>query len=155
MFFGHGANESPTDTVDTNWTTELETGIESLDKEHAKYFDFVNDLLTTAANAESSVSGVVDKIDFLIRYAMEHFSTEQNLMKQEAYDGYQPHFEEHMHFLKHVGSLRNQIRDNGSNDKLMREVRFYTLEWFVEHIQSSDVKFVEFLKQNPARSVNF
>lgn len=155
MLRSHTASSPATEIVQTGWTQDIETGIEILDSQHARYFEFVNDFLSAAANADSSTSDLVERLDFLIRYAMEHFSSEQNIMKQEGYPGYQEHFEEHMKFLKHVGALRNQVNEDGPNDKLIREVRFYTLEWFVEHIQSIDMKVVEFLRQNSAESVSF
>ena len=155
MLFRHAENDSVPEITDSGWSKELETGNAEVDNQHARYFEFVNDLLATATNAVSTNSELVEKLDFLIRYAMEHFSTEQNIMKKEGYPDYQEHFEEHMNFLKNVGSLRNQISDDGHNDRLMREVRFFTLDWFVKHIQSSDMEVVEFLKQNSVKSVNF
>lgn len=155
MLFRYSENDPATEIAQTGWSKALETGIEIIDSQHARYFEFVNDLLATASNTHSTNSELIERLDFLIRYAMEHFSTEQNIMKKEGYPHYQQHFEEHMKFLQHVGALRNQISEDGHNEKLIREVRFFTLDWFVKHIQTADMKVVEFLKQNSAKQIDF
>ncbi len=153
MVFGTLKDDLGTAIEETGWTDGIETGEDVLDGQHRKYFNFVNDYLGTATtrNYERQDHDLVDRMDFLIGYAMEHFATEQKIMKQAGYPRFQEHFEEHMYFLKHVESLRKAIKEVGNNDGLTREVRFYTLEWFVQHILSSDMKMVEFLKQTSTR----
>lgn len=157
-----GIGYMPTDLAleieETGWSQRIETGIEALDAQHRQYFDLVNDYLSAAATMTADSDRISDlgkKLDYLRRYAIEHFATEQKIMKDAGYEGYQAHFEEHMYFLRHVGALHKQLCDEGHNDKLAREVYFYTLEWFTTHIQSADMKVVDFLKQDsvPAKAM--
>lgn len=148
MYFGSSADESITGVANTGWSSDMESGIDELDREHRLYFDFVNDLLISATRPGYTRQGLIDTIDFLIRHAMEHFATEQKVMKQTGYDDYQQHCREHLYFLNTVGSLRKRVSSEGNHDSLMREVRFFALEWFVDHVRSSDMKFIEFLKKN-------
>lgn len=151
MGFGYSITDLATEIEETGWTEKIETGVEVLDSQHRQYFDLVNNYLAVAkktATYDDRDSELFERLGFLRRYAMEHFATEQKIMKETNYPGYQQHIEEHKYFLGHVGALHKQINDEGSNDKVTREVYYYTLEWFISHIQFTDMKMVEFLKQN-------
>ena len=155
MGLGYLATGLATEIEETGWSQKIETGIEVLDAQHRQYFDLVNDYLATAAKATTDTdknSELARRLDFLRRYAVDHFATEQKIMKEAGYEGYQAHFGEHMYFLQHVGALYKQLCDEGHSDKLSREVYYYALEWFIAHIQSADMKVVEFLKENSDRA---
>ena len=151
MGFGYSTIDLATEIEETGWSQKIETGLEVLDDQHRRYFSLVNDYLATAAKAathDNRDAELVERLDFLRRYAIEHFATEQKIMKDAGYRDYQQHLEEHKYFLMHVGALYKQTCNEGQSDKLTREVYYYTLEWFIGHIQFTDMKMVEFLKQN-------
>ena len=135
------------------WSTDLETGIGVVDGQHRQYFNLLNDYLKKATE---NVSGsertfdLLEKFKFLYEYADEHFSTEEAIMKKAGYPDYESHREEHLHFLKHVEDLYSQMKTNGINSSLGREVNYYIIEWFVEHIRFTDKKMATFLKEKPA-----
>ena len=150
MGFGYSTTDLATEIEETGWSQKIETGIDIVDDQHRQYFDLVNNYLATAAKitTDDKNSELVERLDFLRRYAITHLTTEQKMMKEAGYPDYQPHFEEHKYFLKHVGALYKKISNEGHNDKLTREVYYYTLEWFIGHIQFTDMKMVAFLKQS-------
>jgi hemerythrin len=43
------------------------------------------------------------------------------------------------------------MKTKGFSPELAREVNYYTVEWFVEHIRVTDMKLVEFLNQLSAK----
>jgi hemerythrin len=147
------ASAMNTEFFELNWTKDLETGIEVLDAQHKKYFDLLSNYLAKAAKVSKTstntekVSDLAETLDFLRDYAEEHFSTEEAVMKEAAYMDYEQHREEHLYFLKHVEELYNEMKTKGYSLKLAVEVDYYTAEWFVAHIRSSDMKLVQFLKQ--------
>ena len=147
------ASAMNTEFFELNWTKDLETGIEVLDAQHKKYFDLLSNYIAkatkvskTSTNTEK-VSDLAETLDFLRDYAEEHFSTEETVMKEAAYMDYEQHREEHQYFLKHVEELYNEMKTKGYSLKLAVEVDYYTAEWFVAHIRSSDMKLVQFLEQ--------
>lgn len=151
MGFGFSINDLAIEIEETGWSRKIETGVEVLDDQHRQYFSLVNDYLTTAAKVttnDKKHKELVERLNFLRRYAIEHFETEQKIMEETGYPGYQQHLKEHEYFMMHVGELYQQTCDKQQSDKLTREVYFYTLEWFIGHIQFTDMKMVEFLKQN-------
>jgi hemerythrin len=140
-----------TEISETGWTPRIETGIRLLDDQHRHYFGLVNECLSMTGNASANKQVSPDKLSerlgFLRRYAVEHFATEQRIMKEAAYPDYQEHFDEHMFFLQRIGDLDKQLHEEGFSDKLARELQFQALEWFIGHIQRADMKLVEFLDQ--------
>ena len=141
-----------TEIEETGWTQRIETGIGVLDDQHRRYFSLVNECLSLTGKVYSkkqvSPDQLSERLRFLRLYAIEHFATEQRIMKEADYPGYQAHFDEHMFFLKRVGDLDKQLREDGFSNKLARELQFQILEWFIRHIQTEDMDVVGFLQQN-------
>jgi hemerythrin len=143
---------------ETEWTQSIETGIETLDDQHRHYFSLVNECLSLTGNASSnkqvSPEKLSERLGFLRRYAVEHFATEQRIMKEANYPGFQTHFDEHMYFLQRVGELDKQLREDGFSNMLARELQFQILEWFIRHIQTEDMEVAEFLRQGEGSEAN-
>jgi len=134
----------------TSWAKELETGIGVLDAQHKQYFHLLNNYLEKAAVPTSTPEKILDlaeTFNFLRQYAREHFSTEELLMTKTEYSGYQSHQAQHEYFLQRVESLYEQMRKVGFSPDLAREVNYYTIEWFTDHIRDIDVKLADFLKK--------
>ena len=151
MGFGYLNNDLVTEIAETGWSEKIETGVETLDEQHRQYFGFVNDYLAAAGKSTTNNdrhSELVEKLNFLRRYATGHFATEQQLMKEKKDPNYQQHLAEHKIFLVNVGALCKQLSDEGQSDKLTREVYYYALEWFINHIQITDMKCAAHLKQS-------
>ena len=138
------------DFIDTGWSKDLETGIEVLDEQHHKYFDLLGDHLAKVAESSTTTEKLLDiaeTFNFLRQYAKEHFSTEEEVMQKSGYPDSELHIEEHQYFLKHVEELYDLMRTQGYSPKLAREINYYTIEWFIEHIRITDMKLVNFLEQ--------
>ncbi len=130
------------------WTAELETGIEILDEQHRHYIDLLNIYLKKAtedSKDDEKIHQLTESLDFLRQYAKEHFSTEESVMKSAEYPDFSQHLEEHLYFLKHVGALYKEMQEEGFSPRLSREVNYYIIEWFLEHILESDMQLVQFL----------
>jgi hemerythrin len=135
------------------WTKDLETGIEVLDEQHHRYFDLLDNYFKKASEISTGPEEILDlaeKFNFLRQYAEEHFDTEDTIMKNAKFPDYERHHDEHLHFLEHVNELYENMKTKGFSPELAREVNYYTVEWFIEHIRVTDMKLVEFLNQQSA-----
>lgn len=136
------------------WATDLESGIDVMDAQHRNYFRLVNDFLQKASESSSTPRRDLDLAEtfkFLRRYAVEHFVTEQEIMERAQYPDFERHEEEHLYFLNHVAELYQQLKTRGYSPQLAREVHYYTIEWFIKHIRSTDKKLVMFLNEESAK----
>jgi len=139
------------------WTPDLESGVDVLDAQHRRYFELVNAFLQRASRTPSTpetVSDLAETFNFLRQYAVEHFSTEQEIMRRANYPDFELHEKQHLYFLKHVEELYQQMKSKGYSAALAREVNYYTIEWFIRHIRVTDMKLVKFLKEESARDKN-
>lgn len=144
--------ESQVETVE--WTADLESGIDVLDAQHRRYFDLLNDFLLKASGSSSTSANNHDlakTFNFLREYAVEHFSTEHEVMEESEYPDFEFHEKQHLYFLNHVQELYQRLKTSGYSPELEREVKYYTIEWFVMHIRSTDMKLVKFLKEKSAK----
>jgi hemerythrin len=136
------------------WDTSLETGIEVVDEQHRQYFVLLNNYLEKAS--ESPLDGdeffdLLEKLDFLRQYAREHFATEELLMQEAGFPGYDTHRWEHQYFEHHVGELCEKLKADGFSLELAHDVNYYIIEWFVEHIRQVDMELVGFLHDRAGR----
>lgn len=140
------------------WTADLEVGIENLDHQHKKYFELLNDYLGRAALVAGETDQIFELAEtllFLKNYAAEHFADEEQVMTETHYPELDSHRREHEHFLRHVQELHDAMRKDGFSPSLAREVHYYTAEWFVEHIQLTDMEFAQYLKKTSTDDPGF
>lgn len=131
------------------WSDQLETGVDILDQQHSRYIELLNDYLGKAAgfiDDERKARQLVESFEFLRAYAEEHFSAEESIMIETAFPDFATHREEHQRFITHVDELARQMENTGFSAALAREVNFYAIEWFIDHILDSDMKLAKFLK---------
>ena len=141
-----------TEVGSVEWSIDLETGIETVDEQHRQYFNLLNHYLAKATENTSDSEQAFDlleKFKFLYEYAEEHFSSEEAIMKEAGYPGYESHRQAHLYFLEHLEELYARMKTQGFSMSLGREVNYYIIEWFVEHIRRTDKKLAAFLKAKP------
>ena len=143
-----GQTSSEVDGI--GWTKELETGIAILDEQHRRYIKLLNDYLAQATDntmaTEVKIIRLTESLSFLRQFAKEHFLTEDTIMKDAEYPDLEEHQEEHSFFLSHVEQLCKNLETNGFTPKLSREVNYYIVKWFIEHILVLDMQLVDYLK---------
>jgi hemerythrin len=130
------------------WNKELETGIDLIDKQHRRYVSLLSDYFVKVSKyteTDEKIDQLTESFDFLRNYTEEHFATEESIMRDADYPDYYAHQDEHLYFLRHIGDLYHEMKTEGFSTGLSREVDFYTVEWFIEHILLADMRLVEFI----------
>ena len=68
------------------WSSQFETGIDLIDSQHKALFEAVNSL--EASFSIGNINNAAKKsLDFLEKYTIEHFQTEERFMRDAAYPG--------------------------------------------------------------------
>ena len=122
-----------------NWSEHFVTGIEIIDSQHLGLVKMINDSAPVLARAYKHYPVHADKLlDQLTDYAVFHFETEGDLIRQYAIDPRhaQNHFQVHKEFAASVAAMRT-LYQGGKNLTGGSLLGFLT-NWLVLHILGED-----------------
>lgn len=126
------------------WKKEYSVEIPEIDAQHRQLVAILEDLNRAMRKAEGhKVLEVI--LDRLQQYATEHFATEERLFKKYRYPEEEDHKREHDEFLIKLAACRKAAFRNGklSSTELMQLIE----QWFVDHMQTTDYRYVPFFQE--------
>jgi hemerythrin-like metal-binding protein len=125
------------------WGPKLEIGIGIIDSQHKRLVDLINKL-DEATKEGRAVEAVGETLKGLIDYTHTHFSTEQELLKENNYEDYTLHCREHRIFTDQIEIYQDRL--NAGSLNLSGNVMSYMRGWLLTHIGSSDRAYTRTLK---------
>jgi hemerythrin len=129
------------------WTADLAVGVELVDRQHQELFSRFHDLLEACSQPKGK-GHVIDLLNFLSAYVIEHFQAEEQLMRQHSYPDYENHRAQHQQFARKLDSLHQDIDRDGATVSLVINTNQAVLRWLIEHIKRVDSKLGLFLKSS-------
>jgi hemerythrin len=131
------------------WSARLAVGVPVLDGQHQELFRRIAALLESMA-AGRGRAHLMDTLDFLDTYVVEHFTAETSMMRKAGYPHLQSHLGAHAHFVAEMRRIRLQIdRDEIETRTVVRAGALFC-DWLREHIATSDRDFGTFLTERAA-----
>ncbi len=127
------------------WDDKYSVDISRIDDEHKQFIDIINQAIATKEH-NGNPEELKEVLHRITRYAITHFSTEENYMIEFNYPEYQYHKEEHHDFSKKVIEYCERVTDGDS--QLADEIPEYLKQWLVNHIQVTDQKYIDCFKRN-------
>lgn len=129
----------PHDPADAH---SIELGVPALDAEHREQLARMNRLVEAIASGRPP-HAVADDLESLIGYLEAHFLSEQIVMREQAYPGYDAHQLEHDEAIALMRRLQERFLkgDLAASEELMRALR----GWLIGHIRSADRALVGYL----------
>lgn len=127
------------------WSDELATGVESIDKGLRTIIDTINEIRGIDKH-ELTEEQTEDVIRFFGGHVIDHFKAEEELMLKHKCPDYDVHKEEHMRFLKNFAGLKKLFRDERSPVLMVSVIEDEYLKWLVKHIKKHDKTTASFLK---------
>jgi hemerythrin len=124
------------------WEENLSVGIKSIDKQHKKLIQIINDFYDNLQK-ESPEEILLNIIERLKEYTVYHFETEENLFEKYNFDGYDEHKKEHGEFVAKIEDFHERFK-NGKMLMALEVVNFIKL-WIFKHIMGTDKKYTAFL----------
>lgn len=121
------------------WNNRFETGITVIDTQHKALFEAVN-RLADSFKAGTSKQAVKDSMDFLVKYTVEHFQTEEKFMKDMGYPKLTSHMAEHAQLVAKATELQGRLNDG---KPVTMEVSSFLADWLKHHINEVDMGYVE------------
>lgn len=122
------------------WDNDLATGFEDIDKQHQGLIAIINDALQLSfSNDVIEINTIKEIYDNLTKYVVEHFDTEEDLMKNCGVDSrhIDLHLKLHTEFKDSVKHYFSNLSSLEKPEKL-GEVIAFLIRWLAYHILSID-----------------
>lgn len=138
--------------MDSEWPEELVTGVAEIDAQHRQVFAAIV-ALRTAMDQGQGREEVGRTLQFLERYVVFHFSTEERLMMASGYPGLAVHREAHDEFIRDLAAWKAQPRPNSTSTFLPIDLHYRLVMWLREHVGRVDIAFAEYLTEQRRSAV--
>ncbi len=125
-----------------NWDDSLSVGIESVDKQHMKLVEMINEFYENI-RSKSNKEVISALIKDMKNYIEFHFMSEEELLKTNHYPNYMEHKIEHEIFVNKVTDV--ETRFNSGQLVLSFEITNFLKDWLKKHIKGTDKKYSDFL----------
>jgi hemerythrin len=126
-----------------SWNERPETGHAEIDRQHRVIFDLIDraEEVERSPDIRKGVQVILD----LIKYVVQHFGSEEELMAHCAYPGRDEHRRSHAQLSTHVVKFRASIAA-GKFDAA--ELRLFLDGWVNSHIGDEDRRLAAFLARH-------
>ncbi len=128
------------------FTDDLLTGFEGVDRQHRVLFKVARKVLAVRAAAPEEV---FKASSFLVSYVHYHFTAEERAMEMAGYPRLESHKRQHDLIRKDVDGIREATLAREEPQKLLLRIQMLLDDWFLPHINGVDRPFAEYLSQNP------
>jgi len=125
----------------------LITGIPLIDRQHDEYADLVDRLFEVAMRGNVARETLFRERSAVIKYAIEHFDAEEQLMRAEKYPAYEKHRAKHAIFRDWTDTLSADFEGEVDLDDYTLSLSRWLIEWFCDQVQTDDLKMAVFLKR--------
>ncbi len=124
------------------WTADYSVGHDVLDRQHKQILDLCVQVRDLNEADPMYSERLHDILNSMSSYAIAHFKTEEQVLREINYPGMAEHAKEHLHYQE---GLTNLLMDaiNGLPDQA--RMRSLLDDWWGNHILLSDMKFKSYL----------
>lgn len=120
------------------WKNDYCIGIETIDTQHKKLFDLLNQLYIESEK-DSDISDIIEIFNELQSYTKYHFSEEEKYFTSLPDDEREAHIKEHEYFIEELDdSIQQSIRIGTLSLNLI----YFLNDWLINHIQVVDKEYV-------------
>ncbi|MBE9532261.1 MAG: hemerythrin family protein [Proteobacteria bacterium] len=128
-----------------NWTEDIAVGVGVIDEQHKKLFEHLNSFVE-AVDSDAG-SGEIDRVvGFLDTYVVEHFDTEELMMKEVSCPGMEEHIGQHRIFIDSLQEVKRTLARDGATDDIALMLRSNLCNWLFSHILMLDRRMGLFIK---------
>lgn len=120
-----------------NWDDKYLLNIPIIDEQHRGFFIFLEDELSRNENPTHEM--MVELINHLENYIVDHFSAEELLMEKSGYNDLVNHKIQHVFFIQKVDEMKIEL--SYRNPLLYNKIIDFMKKWFLTHILIVDKKF--------------
>jgi len=133
-----------------SWSDTFSVGIPLIDDQHKQLFLLINDMFNhVIGDAQTERAYFKQVIQRAVDYVKVHFSTEENIMRQNNFPGYLEHKRAHDAF---VVIVVDKVKDFEAGKKfVLLDFTQFLKEWILTHIAIMDKGYFTYFKQSNKR----
>ena len=120
------------------WRDEFRTGNPGVDHEHQQLINDINRVYASMGDGppeEETLRGLGD----LFAHISAHFALEEMVMREQLYDAYEPHKEDHEQLLDHIRDIMDAYETGEFSDH-REEFGIRLRDWFSDHFSTMDAR---------------
>jgi hemerythrin len=127
------------------WSDKYNIGVVKIDEQHRELFALVNSL--SELDKESMDAEVMKQaLDFLVKYAVQHFKDEEEVQLAYEYPGYKTHRQMHENFKTTLGVMVELFMQEFTVE-LLNSLRKILYLWLKSHVANVDNKIGEYIRK--------
>jgi len=123
------------------WKPEYSVHETRLDSDHQKLFRILNSVYENIMSS-SEVDCILPKINELSKYTIDHFSSEEQYMKERGIPDIDGHIAKHREFTNKIEKLRQDYHNNDLETS--KDLIIVLGEWLLQHVLKEDRKYSDF-----------
>ncbi len=124
------------------WSSELDTGIEIIDKQHRRIVDYIIALDDVPSGDREEVGRVLGE---LVDYTLSHFTFEEDLMEESGYRFVNAHKKVHELFVRRVSGYIERFK---IGEDITAELLVTLKTWLINHIKNDDNDYADTVIKN-------
>jgi len=132
--------------INREWSEELATGHKIIDDQHKELFHRIN-ILIDSIRIDKEEEEMQKVVVFLEDYVIEHFSSEENIMRKHRYPELPYHHGLHNKFVQDFREIKKGILRKESNlpCRVLR-IHILLIDWLINHISNQDKRFSKYMR---------
>lgn len=126
------------------WRPDLATGIRAIDRQHEELLANVHALREAARNGDVGQGEAV--LDYLERYAAEHFAAEERAMWEAGYPGLDAHWSLHLSFATELARRKADYAASRTKASVLFQLARWMDWWLENHLLGADAEMARHLR---------
>ncbi|MCU7804047.1 MAG: hemerythrin domain-containing protein [Candidatus Thiodiazotropha sp. (ex Lucinoma borealis)] len=127
--------------IQVQWNRKFEVGHERIDFEHKIFLGLIRDV-SLAPQQGIQKERILRHLNEVKKYAVFHFTSEENIMFDVTYPDRERHMKEHEILLALLTDKTHQYR---SEEIELDDIVSYLFEWFALHTTQIDTKLSHYI----------
>ena len=121
------------------WDESLDVSVAEMNEQHRVLIGLMNTLYSKNEQGADK-SALLDSVEDLLRYVVQHFNEEEAYMAQIAFPNLEAHKTLHGRLLEDLRRFADAFK-NSEEHKLSKEFALFLNLWLATHIRGIDTKY--------------
>jgi hemerythrin-like metal-binding protein len=121
------------------WDDKYSVGVTEMDNQHKRLIELISQFYEEGVKQKKPNEALQHVLDGLLEYTKFHFTSEEQLMKDNGYDGFDDQVKQHQVFIEKIEGFVKRFQE----ERLITPIEIinFLSDWLIKHIQGEDSKY--------------